>query len=210
MSRRHRLGATAVLLVALAGCGKDGAAVRPNDLAGLVLPVPLPKPDFTLTATDGSPFDFRRGTRGSVTLLFFGYTHCPDVCPVHLTNIAATLHRLDPETAREVKVVFVTTDPARDSLAAIRSWLDHFDPTFIGLRGSLPEVNRIQQLLRQPAAFREDSVNARGDSGYTVAHGAAVLAFTADDSLRVLYPFGIRQADWARDLPRLVAWGKRR
>jgi protein SCO1/2 len=167
-----------------------------------------PKPDFTLTGTDGTPFEFRQRTHGEVTLLFFGYTHCPDVCPVHLTNIAATLHRLDPETAQRIKVVFVTTDPARDSLPVLRAWLDHFDPGFIGLRGTLPEVNRVQQALGQPGAFREDSTAAGGDTGYSVAHGAVVLAFTADDSLRVLYPFGIRQADWAADLPRLVAWGK--
>jgi hypothetical protein len=71
-------------------------------------------------------------------------------------------------------------------------------------------VNQIQAQLGQPPAFREGSDSGSAATGYSVAHSAVVLAFTADDSLRVLYPFGIRQADWAADLPRLVAWGKPR
>ncbi|HUL69039.1 MAG TPA: SCO family protein [Gemmatimonadales bacterium] len=210
MTVYSRLWVAAFMVPALSSCGGDQSRGRPGDLAGLALEHPRAKVDFTLTATDGSVFDFRRGTRGYVTLLFFGYTHCPDVCPVHLTNIAAALHRIDPEVALRIKVVFVTTDPVRDSLSVIRAWLDHFDPGFVGLRGSLAEVNQIQAQLGQPPAFREGSDSGSAATGYSVAHSAVVLAFTADDSLRVLYPFGIRQADWAADLPRLVAWGKPR
>src|SRR5579863_4228193 len=102
---------------------------------GLVTP-PLPKPSFTLSTTSGDKFDFRSKTDGYVTLLFFGYTNCPDVCPMHMSNIGTALRKMPANLADQVKLVFVTTDPARDSREVLRSWLDHFDKRFIGLTGT--------------------------------------------------------------------------
>jgi protein SCO1/2 len=73
------------------------------------------KPDFTLNDTASEPFDFRTETEGFVTLLFFGYTYCPDVCPIHMANIGAVLATLPPGIANQVKVVMVSTDPNRDT-----------------------------------------------------------------------------------------------
>src|SRR5438132_10877171 len=81
---------------------------------GLVTP-PLPKPRFVLTDTSGAPFDFWNRTQGSVTLLFFGYTNCPAECPMHMANIGMALKRLPSDVHSQVKLVFVTTDPARDT-----------------------------------------------------------------------------------------------
>ena len=81
---------------------------------GLVTP-PLPKPRFVLTDTSGAPFDFWNRTQGSVTLLFFGYTYCPDQCPMHMANIGVALKKFPAGIADQVKLVFVTTDPARDT-----------------------------------------------------------------------------------------------
>src|SRR5215471_13869312 len=78
---------------------------------GLVSP-PLAKPRFTLVDTSGRPFDFAAATKGYVTLLFFGYTYCPDQCPMHMANLSAALKKLPAGTADRVKLVFVTTDPA--------------------------------------------------------------------------------------------------
>src|SRR6201981_1371188 len=102
---------------------------------GLVAP-PLPKPRFVLTDTSGAPFDFWNRTRGSITLLFFGYTYCPDECPMHMANLGAALKRLPPGIASQVKLFFVTTDPARDPRLDLRRWLDHFDKRFVGLTGT--------------------------------------------------------------------------
>src|SRR5438105_14305608 len=96
-------------LGSLAFQGKE-AAYR----GGVVTP-PLPKPRFTLTDTSGAPFDFWRETGGYVTLLFFGYTRCPDECPLHVANIAQGLKKLPAGAGDRVKPVFVTTDPARDT-----------------------------------------------------------------------------------------------
>jgi protein SCO1/2 len=185
-------------LAALAGCRPaEPKTFNPDGLAGPRITPPLAKPDFTLTTTDGKPFDFRKETEGYVALLFFGYTHCPDVCPVHMANIAAALSRLSPEINNSVKVVFVTTDPARDTPEVIRNWLDKFDRRFIGLTGDTLAILGAMRQLRLGQPVREPGTN---DTTYTIGHPALVIAFTRDDLAHVVYPFGIRQADWADDL----------
>jgi len=191
--------ALAALLLSCRGQGST-RVVRAGEYKGDVIAQPIAAPDFTLTTTDGQPFNFRQETQGMVGLLFFGYTHCPDICPVHMANLAAVLRRLPTEVSRRVKVVFVTVDPARDTPEYLRVWLDNFDRSFVGLRGSLDAVNRVQQGFHMPAAVFEKLP----DGGYVVGHGAPVIAVIAD-SARVFYPFGIRQEDWLHDLPKLVA-----
>ncbi len=201
-SARSGLLALVALLALGAGCKPAGPKVfNPDGLAAPKVEPPIAKPDFVLTTTDGRPYDFRKETEGKVALLFFGYTHCPDVCPVHLANIAAVLRKLSPEANNSVQVVFVTTDPVRDTPAAMRAWLDKFDPRFIGLTGdSLALMNAIGQLpFGKPVIER-----LPGDTAYYVGHPASVIAFTRDNLAHVVYPFGIRQQDWARDLPLLT------
>jgi protein SCO1/2 len=194
-----------LLLSALvAACASD-AVPAPGELRGATYSEPLPKPDFTLATTDGRPFDFRAETAGKVTLLFFGYTYCPDICPVHMANIAAVLERLPPPIADQVTVIMVTVDPERDTPERLRAWLDHFDRSFIGLVGPLDSVNAIQAALYLPAATKiAPAQGADSSAGYLVGHAASVIAFTRDDLAHVVYPFGIRQEDWAHDLPILA------
>lgn len=205
MVLQNGCGRFAAVLGALALSASCEQVALKGSFAGVEMTPAQSKPAFTFTATSGQPFDFRRETDGRLTLLFFGYTHCPDVCPVHLANIAATLRRLSPGERARIRVVFVTTDPARDSLPRIRAWLDNFDSTFVGLRGSDADIARVESSLGLAPSSVEPTAN-----GYGVAHAAQVLAFTSDDSLRVVYPFGIRQQDWAHDLPLLLAVGGRR
>jgi protein SCO1 len=162
---------------------------------------PIARPDFTLLDMEGRPFDFRAETEGRLALLFFGYTHCPDVCPVQLANLAEVLRDLPYGERDRVRVVFVTVDPARDTPERIRAWLDAFDPRFAGLWGSAEEVNAILAALDLPPA----ALGAPAAAGeYVVGHAAGVLAFGAEGPLRASYPFGTRQIDWARDLPELL------
>lgn len=198
-----------VLLLAAAACdrGREPAPdPRTDPYKGLELLQAMPKPDFTLTDLDGKPFKFREQTDGHLTLLFFGYTHCPDVCPLHMANIGSVLRQQPPEVTNRVKVIFVTTDPERDTPAVLRTFLDRFSPQIIGLTGTPAELSAAQQAARLLPAYK-DTTNTLVDGGYSVGHAAQVLAFTADDSLRVVYPFGIRQEDWAYDIPRLVRVG---
>jgi protein SCO1/2 len=169
-------------------------------LHGVVRTGTNPVPDFTLRDTAGRPFLFAREAAGHVTLLYFGYTHCPDICPVQMANLAAVLGDLPWDLRQRVKVVFVTTDPARDTRIVLRRWLDRFDPTFVGLSGTVTEINAAQARLGLPPLVRE----GRGPGGSVIGHAAQVIAFTADGRTRVDYPAGTRQADWAHDLPLLA------
>lgn len=139
------------------------AAAQPgntdNYRGGLVTP-PLPKPQFVLTDTTGSAFNFRQRTDGYVTLLFFGYTNCPDQCPMHMSNLGAALKELPAGTADQIKLVFVTTDPARDSPAAVRHWLDLFDRRFIGLTGTERAIEAVERSAGVPPATKQDPPTA--------------------------------------------------
>lgn len=174
-------------------------------LHGGELAEPIPRPSFTLTATDGQPFDFAERTKGKLTFVFFGFTNCPDICPVHMANLAAALKTLSYEDRQKIAVVFISVDPERDSLPAIRSWLDNFDQSFVGLSGSLDDVNRILTDLRMPPAVQMPA-DEKGD--YSVGHSARMLVFDAKtDVAYVSYGFGTRQKDWTDDLPRLLKDG---
>jgi len=207
----EKILAGAAIVAAVAACGgdvPDRAAAEPGpELRGTVLVPSWPKPEFTLTDTRGRPYDFRAETEGLVTLLFFGYTHCPDVCPIHMGNIAAVLRDLKYAERARIRVVFVTTDPDRDTPEQLRAWLDRFDRSFVGLRGTEAEVDAIQAELHLPGAVRQPSRPGPLPGAYAVGHAAQVIAFTPDGRARVVYPFGTRQADWAHDLPRLVGEG---
>ncbi|MGD8494994.1 MAG: SCO family protein [Gemmatimonadales bacterium] len=161
---------------------------------------PAPRPDFVLQDARGGTFDFREQTDGYLTLLFFGYTHCPDVCPIHMSSIAAVKRDLGEEFARHTKVIFVTVDPARDTPERLVSWLGNFDREFIGLYGDPAQIDSIQVGLGLPPAVVPDS----SADDYVVGHGSPVIAWPADDRVRVDFPFGTRQEDWRHDLAKLA------
>ena len=187
-------------IAALTACSGDGSGDA--RYRGVALPAPMPKPSFTLTDFNGQPYDFAAQTHDKVALLFFGYTHCPDVCPLHMANIAAVLQKMPAEDRSRIVTVFVTTDPERDTPERLRSWLGNFDPSFVGLTGSRAELAGVQRMVDLPEAAREYVNN--DSANYFVAHGAQVFAFARDGYAYTIYPFGIRQEDWANDLPRLV------
>lgn len=167
---------------------------------GILLPDTDTRPDFVLTDMTGEAFDFRAETEGKLALLFFGYTYCPDVCPVHMASIAAVKRDLSVDEQRRMRVVFVTADPRRDTPERLLSWLGNFDPDFVGLRGTEAEVDSIMLGLALPAAIRDTAAGP----DYAVGHASQVIAFPPGDGFRVIYPFGTRQADWKHDLARLL------
>lgn len=197
--------ATLALLGAGRGDRRDRATEPASRFAGVELTQPAPKPDFVLTDTSGRPFDFRAETEGKLTLLYFGYTRCPDVCPVHLAQIASVLRDRPELNDDAVTVVFVSVDPERDTPAVIRQWLDNFDSRFIGLTGTAEQLAAAQQAAGAAPAAREPG--SGGD--YTVGHAAQVFAYAPDGLGYTVYPFGTRQSQWAHDLPLLAAIGPR-
>jgi protein SCO1 len=211
MIRRSMAAAALVLLIgsgnfALTFAGPAPApgpsSQRPTGdtyAGGLVTPA-LPKPRFTLTDTSGTPFDFWAKTQGYVTLLFFGYTQCPDECPLHMANVAMALKKLPAAVQEQVRLVFVTTDPGHDNRQALRTWLGHFDVRFVGLTGSDAAIDAAQRAAGLPVAKKAP----RAGQTYAVSHANVVLAYSKDNLAHLMYPGGITQQDWVRDLPRLV------
>lgn len=192
------------LMGILAGClilAACGGAASTEDLQGVVIDPPQPKPEFTLTDTSGNPYDFVAETEGKLTLLYFGYLNCPDICPVHLAQIAETFDRI-PDVARDAEVVFVSVDPERDSPDEIRAFLDNFDERFVGLTGTLEELEGAQAAAGVPTAV----FVGEGDD-YTVNHAAQVIAFAPDGLSHSVYPFGVRQTQWNNDLQVLAELG---
>ncbi|MEZ4587273.1 MAG: SCO family protein [Gemmatimonadales bacterium] len=192
-----RRGALASLIL-LVGCA-GGSDPDPDALHGYRLPSATPRPEFALTTVAGDGFDFAEATKGRLTLLFFGYTNCPDVCPATMANLGAVLGKLTGEERRRIDVVFVTTDPDRDRPEVLGPWLARFDRDFVGLVGSIDEV-----IAAQRASGIEAAVKDGEGEGYTVSHAAQVIVVSPDDSVHLHYPFGTRQAEWASDVPRLL------
>ena len=176
---------------------------EPADYVGAVINEPVSMPDAVLTDDDGKPFDLRKETDGFVTLLYVGYTHCPDICPTHLYEMSEAIKRLPEKTAEQVKVVFVTADPERDTPEVMKAYVDTFDPNFIGLTGTREETDAFQETLGIPVATRTDL----GGGNYAVNHAAYVIAFTKDQVAYTVYPSGMGMKEWLNDLPLLVSKG---
>ncbi|HET8738627.1 MAG TPA: SCO family protein [Acidimicrobiia bacterium] len=196
--QRHRRLVLIALAVLIVSCGRD---VSSGELQGVVVDPPTEKPSFTLTDTDGEPYRFDTETDGQLSLLYFGYLNCPDVCPVHLAQIAEVFDSM-PDVARETEVVFVSVDPQRDSPEEIREFLDRFDTRFVGLTGTPEELKAAQEAAGVPPA----TITGEGED-YTVDHAGWVLAYSPDGLNHAIYPFGTRQTQWNNDLPILAALG---
>ncbi len=210
LSPRPAMAAALVLAVALALTACSGGAGEETDgpvaYHGMVLTDPLAKPDFTLEDTSGAPFDFLKETEGYVTLLYFGYTNCPDICPSQMAGVAAGLADVPQDVSDMVKVVFVSVDPDRDTPDRLTLWLGLFDDAFIGLRGDIDEIDSIQQKALGPLAF--SILRHELDGGnYTVSHSALIIAYTPDNLAHIAYPDGVYKQDWANDLTQLVKKG---
>jgi protein SCO1 len=210
MTRRRRvlvpaLSAAMVGLCAT-GCGSTQHAAPPTTraeaLRGL-LPSPLPhKPNFTLTDTTGHPYRLAARTRGKLVYLYFGYTHCPDVCPLTMANLAAALRRKPAAIRRRTDVVFVTVDPHRDTRSVLRAWLARYGEPFVGLTGSQAEIRRAEIAARVPLAPAE---RQRG-LDYSVAHSSLMLTYSPDNRAHVVYSQGFTAADYAHDMPILLTY----
>jgi protein SCO1/2 len=202
--------------LALAGCSgpatADGgtghdhssapAAVEaPEDTyAGLDLAEPYRRPSFTLTDTSGADFDFRAATGGRPTLLFFGYTRCPDVCPTTMADVAVALRGLDAAVAQKVQVVFVTTDPAFDKPDVLAEYLGRFDADlpvrFVGLTGNRKQIDSAQLSAGVPLAEEDGRM-----------HSSLLLLYGTDDEAHVAFDAGNTARDIAHDLEAVAGAG---
>jgi protein SCO1/2 len=211
MSRGGRAaGAVLALIVSstsLTACGSSGGdsvSVGKPEFAtyqGALLSKPLTLPATSLRATDGTTYDLGTRDRGTLRLVFFGYTHCPDTCPTTMSDIAVALRKVPAEVRSKTKVIFVTTDPRRDTVAAMREWLGRFDKDFVGLTGTPAQISATAAALSVPLLKEEK--NASG--GYDIPHGAQVIAVTPDDKAHLIWLGGTQVRQYRSDIERLLA-----
>ena len=227
-ARRPTLALVALTLAAsaAAGCANapatqerdSGAAARidSKDTDGLngtlIDDPPLQIAHVTLRDTDGRPVDLANIPTGKATVLFFGFTHCDDVCPTTMADLTAAQRLLPKAIAQNVTIRFVTVDPDRDTPHVLRTWLNRFSPDISGLRGSPTLVNKAERSLYAdessttapgPTPTATDGHEHKHTTQDQVSHSGSVYIF-GPDGRTVLYTGGTSPRQYAADLTRLL------
>lgn len=187
-------------LVLTTACTADASQ---EPFTGRVLDSPLPAPQTVLVDTDNEPYSLATDTDKRLTLVFFGYSNCPDICQTVMGSLSTGLNRLDPQDRDQVDLVFVTTDPSRDTPEALRDYLDRFDETgsFIGLTGDLDDI----VAAGKPLAAYVDAGERLPSGGYDLGgHTSAVYAIDGTDTAPVVWRDDTSPAQYAADLTTLL------
>ncbi|HXS28642.1 MAG TPA: SCO family protein [Steroidobacteraceae bacterium] len=184
--------AAAVLGVALTG----SAAAYPSAFKAGVFDPPRAAPDFVLQGSDGHELRLSR-FRGKVVLLAFGYSSCPEVCPVTLATFAQARRKLGAAAA-DVQVVYVTVDPERDVPKRLEEFLGAFDSTFIGGTGTEAQLAAVRK------AYGVTATKVPSRHGYTYAHSSFTYLLDRTGRIRALMPYGHSPDDFVHDLTILL------
>lgn len=137
--------------------------------------------------------------KGKVVALFFGYTHCPDVCPTTMADLKQAMKLLGAQS-EDVQVLFVTLDPERDTREVLAQYVPSFDPRFIGLYGSKDEITKVADDFKIFASKVQNS----GRSGYTIDHSAGVYLYDKTGKIRLYVAYGEKPAVIAADIKKLM------
>ena len=183
----------ALAILLLAGCSDQKPVFVGSDISGTHLGRGL-----SLMGMDGKPFTDER-FKGKVTLIFFGFTQCPDVCPTTLAELAEVLKMLGDQ-ASNVQILMITVDPERDTPAILTEYIKAFDDRILGLTGSLAEIKQAASLYK---AYYAKVPQAAGQ--YTMDHSASFYLIDKKGESRVLVPNNSGAAAIAKDLTILLA-----
>ncbi|MGL5824064.1 MAG: SCO family protein, partial [Nocardioides sp.] len=198
-------------MLALTGCAaRDHSAADslPADVRvltddgyhGALLAEPYDVSEQALRDTTGAPYSLVASTNKPLTLVFFGYTNCPDICSIVMSSLAAALTSLEPNQRGQVAVVLVTTDPARDDESVLRKYLDRLNPAFIGLTGSSAEIRTVAASLR---VFVEKG-RPLPSGGYEVEHGTPVIGIDHTDRAPIVWTQGTSARQFSDDIETLL------
>ncbi len=169
--------------------------VQPASFRGTTYDTPYPvAPDFRLTDANGKPFSLSEN-QGKITLLFFGYAYCPDICPTTLSELKLTMEKLG-SSAEDVQVVFISVDPGRDTSENLQKFVERFNPTFIGLSGTQEEL---EPIWNGYGIFRE-VVPGTSATNYIINHTARVFLVDTNGNLRLSFGFQTPPEDIAHDI----------
>lgn len=180
-----------------------GGAAAPTEPTGTVLDPPFTVSSTPLVDTEGDAFSLTEDTEKDLTLVFFGYTNCPDICGQVMATLAGTLARLDDEQKERLDVVFVTTDPARDTGEVVEDYVSAFDDSIVGVTGPLDDIIGVARSM----AVAVDQGEKLPSGGYEVTHGTRVLAIDADDESTMMWDQDVSQAELAGDVTLLLDEG---
>jgi len=158
-----------------------------------------PAHEIELTQADSQAFRLSE-QKGKIILLFFGYTSCPDVCPTTLAELKLVTDELG-DSADSVKVVFITVDPERDTPEKIQAYADQFNKNFIGLSGSLAQLQKIWDGY---GIYRKIAPPEGSEAGYSVDHTARITLIDADGNLRLSYGYQTPVDDIVHDIKLLL------
>jgi protein SCO1/2 len=182
--------------VVLAGCGPaysfHGTAYNPI----------IPAPAIEGLQEGNTPFELKDLPQ-KVKLVFFGYTFCPDICPLTLANIKSIYEQLPPYQQQDVAAVFVSLDPERDTPDRLGSYVDSFNPAFYGVQVPLDALETVKQEYGVFSERREVDAN-QSEAGYLIDHTAVIYLIDKDDNLRAIYPSDAPAADVAADVKHLL------
>jgi protein SCO1/2 len=192
----RRLFVTVLLAAALAGCGPSGPVFRSIDVTGADY-----GRGFKLTDHNGQQRTLA-DYRGKLVTLFFGFTHCPDVCPTSLSTMKQALTLLGPD-AEKVQVLFITVDPERDTAELLANYVPKFDPSFIGLRG---DPAATAETAKEYKIFYQKVAGAT-EGQYTMDHSAGTYVHDAQGRLRLFIRHGETAENIVQDLKALLAAG---
>jgi protein SCO1/2 len=176
-----------------------GWRLLPPQLHGLQLQSPRVAEDFTLPTSTGDAMSLS-DFRGKYVVLFFGYTYCPDVCPTTLNDLQQMVKELGVQRAEDVQVIMVSVDPERDTPEQLATYLNYFDPNFVGMTGTVEEI---QPVARQFGIFFERQPGSNNTS-YLVDHSAAVTLIDPEGYVRMIWTYGVKGAEMASDLSYLM------
>jgi protein SCO1/2 len=197
-SRLRTVATVLATLLLAAGCasGESASGHQHQGMSGTEVKNPFDVPDTPLTDTDGAAYSLAGDTDKPLTLLFFGYTHCPDVCQMVMANITSALARLDEPDRAQVDVVFVTTDPARDDGRTLRSYLQRFGDGMVGLTGDLDTIVGVGKAFGVYLEREQELPTG----GYDVSHTTNVFAIDADDQAPMTWDAQTSPAALAADI----------
>ena len=201
MADPRRWLAVALTAALLSGCGASAGLGAGHVMTGTRLDPPFPVNGAALVDDSDSPYSLIEDTDQDLTLVFFGYINCPDICGIVMSTMASAMTRLTDEERADVGVVFVTTDPARDTPQLAHDYATNFDPGFIGVSGPLKTIVDVAL----PLGIAVEKGDKLPSGGYDVTHGTQIVAIDADDDGIAYWSEDVSSAQLAADLQHLLS-----